>query len=209
MTLVTHEVTHPTKPFSTLPARTKGVAGESTQAALLAIADWNNGGGGGGGSTYDFGTTGVSIDHTFYVSNMGSSDAHMTDGMTLRSEDAESAASVARGRSHHAVSLQPRGGEPMLPVEPRASVRCDADDQRLRAAVQQTMADLAGDLPLCQVPRGDRPARRLHRMGNDLTQRQVAGLIVAVEHPPLLLELLADEYEVRPVLIAGDFAPVT
>ena len=56
---------------------TRAVTGTSTSLALLMINDWQGGGGGGGGSPppFDYGTSGVPIDHTFTLQNIGKLNA--------------------------------------------------------------------------------------------------------------------------------------
>jgi hypothetical protein len=69
-------------------AVTWGVTGTSTTLALLAISDWYGpkGPSGPNSSPYDYGTSGVPSDHTFWVSNNGAQTATlMADGGTLAS----------------------------------------------------------------------------------------------------------------------------
>src|SRR5262249_36597418 len=57
----------------------RSLTGQGIDAAYLVVSDWS--GGGGGGSAFDFGTWGVPVDHTFYVSNGGSKSAVSMTGI--------------------------------------------------------------------------------------------------------------------------------
>src|SRR5438552_12250988 len=109
----------------------------------------------------------------------------------------------AGGGHQHAITLDRQRGEAALPIAAGTSVGSHLNENWLRTAVQESVAELPRDLALGVIWL-DRAAGRFEGMANDAAQCQATRLLVRGHRPPQLAHRVGYDFAIPKRSIAGD-----